>query len=201
MEKTKSSLMKRIGTAIVIFMFAMLCSQVICYFFFDNLMRHFTTSIYTTIFIRLIFTFLIYIFLMILLTQKRLDRYRKIVILLLYISFTLVLTLKPVPFRLYNIKPFQFLNDLQVNIQQVILLAGNIIIYIPIGFMVCDLLRMKKARKTFLFSIILLTIMEGIQYFLTLGVFDIDDILLNFTGFLIGYYFFIMCKYIRSNIS
>ena len=63
---------------------------------------------------------------------------------------------------------------------------GNIGMFIPFGILLTNLFNgsFKKAFLAFEFGILML---ETIQFFSRKGVFDIDDLLLNTIGFLIGY--------------
>jgi len=71
-------------------------------------------------------------------------------------------------------------------------ILGNIAFFIPLGFLlpVC----FKKIDKYYLtipISIGIVLLLETTQYFLAVGVFDIDDIILNTIGITIGYLIYI----------
>ena len=69
----------------------------------------------------------------------------------------------------------------------VINVFGNIIMFIPFGFLgilIPDLKHFRKLMFNFISAII---IIESFQYFTRLGVFDIDDIILNTIGVAIGF--------------
>ncbi|ADQ82569.1 VanZ family protein [Riemerella anatipestifer] len=69
----------------------------------------------------------------------------------------------------------------------VINIFGNIIMFIPFGFLGwCDP-KYQNLRILLLDFIVAIIIVESMQYFTRLGVFDIDDILLNTFGVLLGY--------------
>lgn len=83
-------------------------------------------------------------------------------------------------------------------------LFGNVICFVPMGFFVPFL--NKRYRKfsvvlslTFLFSLGI----EMIQLLFQIGVFDVDDLLLNTLGGVIGYIFYYICirMYIRYQIK
>jgi glycopeptide antibiotics resistance protein len=65
-------------------------------------------------------------------------------------------------------------------------LIGNILIFIPFPFLLCYLLAIRSNRKLLLISTITSFCVEAIQYILNIGVADIDDLLLNTLGALIG---------------
>lgn len=67
------------------------------------------------------------------------------------------------------------------------LLVGNIIFFIPIPFIIRNLFPKIKNWQIILFGLILPFFIEGYQLVLKCGDVDIDDIILNFSGFLIGF--------------
>ncbi|NLP27549.1 MAG: VanZ family protein [Clostridia bacterium] len=67
--------------------------------------------------------------------------------------------------------------------QSIIITAMNISFFIPIGF----LFRNKKGSFSILIILLVLLFVETTQYIFKLGIFDIDDIIFNFIGFVIGY--------------
>ena len=76
----------------------------------------------------------------------------------------------------------------KLNHQAVINLGGNVIMFIPLGFLlpfVSD--RAKKLKNCFVMTFVLLMIVETVQLFTLLGSFDIDDLLLNMIGIFMGW--------------
>lgn len=71
-----------------------------------------------------------------------------------------------------------------------ILLVGNIIMFIPIGYF----FHRYHLKISLLFILILATAIEGIQYFFKVGVFDVSDILLYVIGFYLGFIFYLFVK-------
>ncbi|UJA78844.1 VanZ family protein [Bacillus cereus] len=78
---------------------------------------------------------------------------------------------------------------------------GNVIIFIPFGFLLPLLFKqinnVKMASKIFIKFILLI---ESLQLLTFTGVFDIDDIMLNMLGALIGYGSFVGIKYILKRV-
>ncbi|TEA54451.1 VanZ family protein [Bacillus sp. BH2] len=78
---------------------------------------------------------------------------------------------------------------------------GNVIIFIPFGFLLPLLFKqinnVKMASKIFIKFILLI---ESLQLLTFTGVFDIDDIMLNMLGALIGYGSFVGIKYILERV-
>lgn len=74
-------------------------------------------------------------------------------------------------------------------------LTGNIFLFIPIGFLMPFLWSAFRKFYKFLFvSLLVILIIESIQLFLLLGCCDIDDVILNTTGFIIGYFIWTIFK-------
>ncbi len=95
-----------------------------------------------------------------------------------WVSFT---TLK----KMNNIQKFDYLENI----------LGNILMFIPMVF-VLFLHLGKELRSWIILPLILLfsTIIEISQYELNRGVFDVDDIFLNFLGGLLGLFLFNLLK-------
>ncbi|MCW1940812.1 VanZ family protein [Bacillus anthracis] len=78
---------------------------------------------------------------------------------------------------------------------------GNVIIFIPFGFLLPLLFKqinnVKMASKIFIKFILLIELLQLLTF---TGVFDIDDIMLNMLGALIGYGSFVGIKYILERI-
>lgn len=76
-------------------------------------------------------------------------------------------------------------------------LFGNILIFVPFGF----LLPMGSKRRSFLgttkCSFILSLCVEIFQFFTKVGSFDVDDLLLNTLGGVLGYLLFMLCNVVR----
>lgn len=67
-------------------------------------------------------------------------------------------------------------------------LAGNVLAFIPLGlFLPVFTNKKKKGLFTFLSGLLLILMIEFLQFFSRVGCYDVDDIILNMTGILIGY--------------
>lgn len=67
-------------------------------------------------------------------------------------------------------------------------LVGNVVMFIPLGYLLCGVF--PKQRKFFMFLLCvtaLILIVEGVQYVTLLGSCDVDDVILNLTGAIIGW--------------
>ncbi|MEE1085740.1 MAG: VanZ family protein [Schaedlerella sp.] len=79
-------------------------------------------------------------------------------------------------------------------------LFGNILIFVPYGFLISTFSRRGRINRSFLWSIILCTGVELFQLFTRVGSFDVDDIILNTLGGLLGWFLFKICNRIRRKI-
>ena len=119
-----------------------------------------------------------------------------------WLLFTVVFIRYPItPEHLYeltlairnvNYIPFQTITNYLQGTYQVstidawLNVFGNIIIFIPLGIYVQILV--KRKRITALVVLTTTIIIEAMQYILNIGATDIDDIILNFTGGILGMY-------------
>lgn len=131
---------------------------------------------------------------------------------LIYICFVINLTLFPIPFSEGTIEIEKQVSTLEHNFQIFyflnnfldITVIGNILLLMPLGFYI--LLFNKEIKGSYyLISVFLLSlIIELTQFFISYRVgyvyrtFDVDDLLLNTTGAMIGY-FIAKFLYIKSN--
>ncbi|MBE7124867.1 VanZ family protein [Bacillus cereus group sp. MG9] len=109
---------------------------------------------------------------------------------------------------LINLVPFRstirYLTEFDSYNLDIVLMntLGNVIIFIPFGFLLPLLFKqinnVKMASKIFIKFILLI---ESLQLLTFTGVFDIDDIILNMLGALIGYGSFIGMKHILERIK
>ncbi|MGC4018991.1 MAG: VanZ family protein [Muricomes sp.] len=76
-------------------------------------------------------------------------------------------------------------------------LAGNILIFIPYGFFISMASRSRGFFMTLFYSFGLSLCVEVFQLITKVGSFDVDDILLNTLGGVMGYILFSICNVIR----
>lgn len=70
-------------------------------------------------------------------------------------------------------------------------LGGNIIGFMPVGFLLCIIIRHRYRFGLVLFSVFCISLcFEIIQLVTAWGVFDVDDLILNTFGGLLGIFFF-----------
>lgn len=94
----------------------------------------------------------------------------------------------------YNLIPFKTITSLIVDFRYYELdvwiynLFGNIAAFMPLGILIPIILSTKrKLVATIVFSIVILLIAETAQFIFKVGVFDVDDIILNMIGVVSGY--------------
>ncbi|PSL36185.1 VanZ like protein [Planomicrobium soli] len=70
-------------------------------------------------------------------------------------------------------------------------ILGNIVVFVPLGiFLVMLFKRFHSASKVAMLGFIITVSIELAQFFLRVGQFDVDDIILNTIGAILGYYVF-----------
>lgn len=94
---------------------------------------------------------------------------------------------------LYNLRPFKSIGDyLETYIRHnafgifAVNILGNIVMFVPFGILLGVLFNFKFIKSVVIFEVGLL-VFETAQLISRRGVFDIDDIILNTIGFLLGY--------------
>lgn len=102
------------------------------------------------------------------------------------------------PQYMYNLKPFftirHFLEVDRVNVNVwIINLIGNIGVFVPFGILL-PLICKGKLIKSYLVFLSGLILLESIQLLSRRGSLDIDDIILNTVGFMIGFGFYRIIK-------
>lgn len=82
-----------------------------------------------------------------------------------------------------NFLLYQYWNEIYINI------LGNILMFIPYGFIGWLFPKYNGLKTLLIYFLSFLIVIEALQYFTRLGIFDIDDIILNTFGVVIGFYF------------
>lgn len=76
-------------------------------------------------------------------------------------------------------------------------LFGNILIFLPFGFFISMAGKTRGFFKTLFYSLALSLCVEVLQLVTRVGSFDVDDILLNTVGGVLGYIIFVICNLVR----
>ncbi|TVP84284.1 MAG: VanZ family protein [Alkalicoccus sp.] len=101
--------------------------------------------------------------------------------------------------RNYNLTPLLSIYRIGLfsasYVDPLIILGGNILLFVPYGFLLTDILHKKNDRtRTAVFLIVLSTaaalsvFIEVNQYYFTYRVANIDDVILNSSGAFVGYW-------------
>jgi glycopeptide antibiotics resistance protein len=69
-------------------------------------------------------------------------------------------------------------------------LVGNVALFVPIGFLVPFVYRGVRWRTSLVLAVGAGLVIEGMQVVLGVGIFDIDDVILNSLGVMVGYWAF-----------
>ncbi len=78
-------------------------------------------------------------------------------------------------------------------------LVGNIALLVPIGILLPLIYRNISWKKTLVFAFVSGLAIETLQTVLRVGIFDIDDVILNALGVMIGYFaFIIVAKWVNA---
>ena len=108
-----------------------------------------------------------------------------------------------------NIRPFYTINNyLRVLIHRTndamlahcfINLAGNVLLFIPAGWLLPKLFAKQRNFFVFFFScLVMILLIETLQLFTLLGSFDVDDVILNLAGMLLGFIYYHIHAAIRK---
>ncbi len=127
-----------------------------------------------------------------------------IYIIYLFVLFQLVTT---IDFRSYSNNFIPFKEILRYDITSKLFIRnviGNIVIFIPFGYLISDTIYMNTKHKN-IFIVLLFVLLtslgiETTQMYIGRS-FDVDDIILNFAGGLIGYFSFLIIKKIFKEDS
>ena len=99
-----------------------------------------------------------------------------------------------------NIVPFREITRYQIGSTLFFYnVIGNIALFIPFGYFISDKLKAKKATHIIIISAIISLTAELIQYKIGRA-FDIDDVLLNATGAIIGFFAYTSIQQIKKHL-
>ena len=87
---------------------------------------------------------------------------------------------------------FPLLNGSTNHLIAMVNLVGNIVPFMPLGFLAPLVYWNMTWRKSLVLAIAVGFAMEGMEVVFRVGIFDVDDIMLNAFGVMIGYWVFAM---------
>lgn len=67
------------------------------------------------------------------------------------------------------------------------IVAGNVVMFMPFGFLGWIFPELKNLKNNLFTFVAAITIVEALQYFTRLGIFEVDDIILNTFGVFLGF--------------
>lgn len=67
-------------------------------------------------------------------------------------------------------------------------LIGNVVLLVPVGLLLPFVIKNLNWKTSFLLAIAAGLLIEGLQVLLQVGIFDIDDVILNALGVMVGYW-------------
>lgn len=153
----------------------------------DYILRYIPVSLLSGVGFRIIAGFIIYIML-ILIIDRKIKKIHIDALSVMYLALVIALSLFRYGHvnRLFVYNPLGIINDFKNNFDTtLILLVGNIFVYLPLGLYVKYRFKLSSIKLTALFLPYIITV-EALQYITSRGVFDIDDIITNTAGFVFG---------------
>ena len=102
----------------------------------------------------------------------------------------------------YNLVPFQEIMRFwnyrdQLGMLAVMNLVGNVAIFVPLGFLGAMVRERRSFIRTSLDGFLFSLLVEIFQFVAKVGRFDIDDLILNTIGAMLGYIIFIIVNAMR----
>jgi glycopeptide antibiotics resistance protein len=100
----------------------------------------------------------------------------------------------------YNLIPFKtilfYLRDKSDPLVSFYNLAANILLFAPYGYLIMFLIKKRRFWLLIIIPVVSVSIIEIMQFVTKRGSLDIDDLILNVTGFVIGYLLYFPLKHI-----
>lgn len=75
------------------------------------------------------------------------------------------------------------------------IVLGNVVMFIPFGFLRWVFPQLKDLKSLVIAFVSVIVIVEALQYFSRMGVFDVDDVILNTFGVYLGW---LLCKFMEN---
>jgi glycopeptide antibiotics resistance protein len=89
-----------------------------------------------------------------------------------------------------------FINNVNVSFEAPLIFFGNLLIFVPLPFILSAFFKKLKPYQIILIGIIFPILVESYQYIFRCGDVDVDDLILNWIGFFIG-----LAVQIKANIK
>ncbi|MBW7675990.1 VanZ family protein [Chryseobacterium chendengshani] len=95
-----------------------------------------------------------------------------------------VIRIKPIVSTIWYIQETVSLKDI------VMIVLGNVVMFIPFGFLGWVFPKLIELQNLIFTFVSAITIVEALQYFSRMGIFEVDDIILNTFGVYLGWQIF-----------
>jgi glycopeptide antibiotics resistance protein/DNA-binding XRE family transcriptional regulator len=190
--------------------------SIICYIisiltFLTYLRFDYNTNISINYFIRLIFVIVASIFIIIgnyiysnnyidkISDKKKSIKISNSIIFIYYstLLFNMTIFARFTNIHSYNLIPFKSIYDIVTSNNMYFILInilGNLLVFMPIEYFMIELFNVVNFKKTLLINFLIVFICEIIQYIFKIGVFDVDDIILCFSGMMLFYFLYTKYK-------
>ncbi len=190
--------------------------SVICYvisvlIFLTYLRLDYNTNINIDYFVRLIFVILASVFIIIgnyiynnnyidkLSDKKKSIKTSNLIIFIYYstLLFNMTIFTRYTNIHSYNLIPFKTIYDIVTsnNLYFILInIVGNLLVFMPIEYFMIELFNVSNFKKNLLINFLIVFICEIIQYIFKIGVFDVDDIILCFSGMMLFYFLYTKYK-------
>lgn len=184
--------------------------SIICYIisiltFLTYLRLDYNTNISINYFIRLIFVIIASVFIIIgnyiynnnyidkISDKKKSIKIANLIIFIYYstLLFNMTIFARFTNIHSYNLIPFKSIYEIVTSNNMYFILInilGNLLVFMPIEYFMIELFNVVNFKKTLLINFLIVFICEVIQYTFKIGVFDVDDIILCFSGMMLFYF-------------
>lgn len=157
-------------------------SVILCYFFVDDMFVNFATTTQSFLCLRLFIAVIIYLSIK-WIVKKPIKAVEKDILFFSYML--LAISLSIFRFKLNYAEPMNF-NVLNIVNDSKTTIVLNVLFYIPFGYYAKSRVRLKTVYTFIIFLAYIISI-ELLQCYLEVGCFDINDIICNILGFIIGF--------------
>ena len=136
-------------------------------------------------------------------SNKRFSLYKEL-LSLIFIIYILclyhVVTFQDINYGVSNFIPFKEIFRYSIGSSKFIKnILGNILLFIPFGFFTSYFLRINKIKAPIILTFITSFTIEIVQYYIG-RVFDIDDIILNLIGGILGFFLYVSFNAVKSKL-
>jgi len=194
-KNSLKTILRNIGVLII----CLLITYIIFYNFVSELLTRFMSPSVSLYLGMMIFSTAILYIITISVINKRINKIHVSILALLYLGIAIGLSFFKTTsnFSGVNLNPFSIVVDFKNYFNHTLLLVvTNTLLYLPLGVFVK--FRIKANNISLLMGFILyILVIETMQYILHRGIFDINDIILNTLGFILG----ILCCNFAGSLS